>query len=233
VCCAERRRHQTNRPDRQHSAPISKIALALALVAETRNIVDSAMAVCRAHAERPLTCVDNHFRADAHMDPLMTASIYTDYVHDLKATLDDLYERPDRYQTFDLHIELAMGDALLVYQTRRQKGQTDTIAYARTPKGNTQVSPATAYQRVSAFLTMQNHIALTGEPMIGLNAEYPHAVISFEHRAKGASFKSSMKMIFVGVNDADDASRYRAITKEPAAIVTTRPHHSVRLWEWK
>ena len=163
----------------------------------------------------------------------MTASLYADYVQDLKATLDDLFERSDRYQTFDLHVELAMGEALLVYQTKRQKGQTDTIAYARTPKGNAQISPATAYERVSAFLTMQDHIALTGDPMISLNAEYPHAVISFEHRAKGAPFKSSMKMIFVGVNGAEDATRYLAMTKEPAAVVTTRPHHSTRLWEWK
>ncbi|MBW9052453.1 hypothetical protein [Rhizobium mesosinicum] len=163
----------------------------------------------------------------------MIASLYADYVQDLKARLDDLFERPARYQTFDLHVELAMGAALLVHETKRQKGQTDRIAYARTPKGNVQVSPELAQQRISSFLTMQGHIALTGEPMIGLNQEYPHAVISFEHRARGAPLKSSMKMIFVGVNDPDDARRYVQMTGEPAAIVTVRPHHSKRLWEWK
>ncbi|EJJ26205.1 hypothetical protein [Rhizobium sp. CF142] len=163
----------------------------------------------------------------------MIASLYADYVQDLKARLNDLFERPDRYQTFDLHVELAMGAALLAYETKRQKGQTDTIAYARTAKGNVQVSPELAQQRISSFLTMQGHIALTGEPMISLNEEYPHAVISFEHRARGAPLKSSMKMIFVGVNDAEDAGRYFEMTGEPAAIVTTRPHRSKRLWEWK
>jgi hypothetical protein len=163
----------------------------------------------------------------------MTASLYADYIRDLKITLDDLYERPERYQTFDLHIELAMGSALLVYETKRRKGQTDTIAYARTQKGNAQIAPATAYQRVSSFLTMQDHIALTGDPMVALNEEYPHAVINFEHRVKGAPFKSAMKMIFVGVNDAEDAGRYLAMAGEPAAVITSRPHHSAKLWEWK
>ncbi len=163
----------------------------------------------------------------------MTASPYADYISDLKAILDDLYERPDRYQTFELHIELAMGASLLVYETKRRKGQTDTIAYARTPDGNAQIAPATAYQRVASFMAMRNHIALSGEPMIALNEEYPHAVINFEYRAKGAPFKTSMKMIFVGVNDADDAARYLAMAGGPGAIVTARPHSSSRLWEWK
>lgn len=163
----------------------------------------------------------------------MTASLYADYIQDLKATLDDLFERPDRYQTFDLHIELAMGTALLVYETKRQKGRTDAIAYARTPKGNVQVSPALAHQRISSFLAMQDHIALTGDPIISLNKEYPHAVIRFEHRIKGAPLKSSMKMIFAGLNDAEDASRYVEMADTTAAIVTTRPHHSKNLWEWK
>jgi hypothetical protein len=163
----------------------------------------------------------------------MIASLYADYVRDLKATLDDLYERADRYQIFDLHIELAMGSALLVYETKRRKGQTETIAYARTAKGNTQISPAIAYQRVSSFLTMQDHIALTGDPMIDLIEEYPHAVINFEHRAKGVPFKSSTKMIFVGVNGADDANRYLTMTGKPAAVISRRPHHAARLWEWK
>lgn len=163
----------------------------------------------------------------------MTASLYADYVQDLKATLDDLFEQPDRYQTFELHVELAMGEALLVYETKRRKGQTDTIAYARTQKGNAQISPAVAYQRVASFLAMHDHIALTGDPMISLNKEYPHAVISFEHRAKGAPFKRSMKMIFIGVNDAEDAARYLAATGERTAVVVVRPHHSDRLWEWK
>lgn len=163
----------------------------------------------------------------------MIASLYADYVQNLKAALNDLFERPDRYQTFDLHIELAMGAALLVYETKRQKGRTDTIAYARTPKGNVQVSPELAQQSLSSFLTMREHIALTGEPMISLNENYPHAVISFEHRARGAPLTNSMKMIFVGVNDAEDAGQYVEITGEPTAIVTTRPHHSKTLWEWK
>lgn len=163
----------------------------------------------------------------------MTASLYADYIQDLKATLDDLHERPDRYQSFNLHVELAMGAQLLVYETTRRKGQTDTIAYARTPKGNSQVSPAIAYQRVAAFLAMQDHIALTGNPMISLNDEYPHAVVSFEHRAKGAAFKSSMKMLFVGVNDAEDASRYLGLIGQPAAVVSARPHRSDKLWERK
>ncbi|MBB3313299.1 hypothetical protein FHT78_005091 [Rhizobium sp. BK196] len=163
----------------------------------------------------------------------MIASLYADYVQDLKAKLDDLFERPDRYQTFDLHVELAMGAAHLIYETKRQKGQTDRIAYSRTPQRNVQVSPELAQQRISSFLAMQGHIALTGEPMISLNEEYPHAVISFEHRARGAPLKSSMKMIFVGVNDPEDARRYVEIAAEPAAVVTTRPHHSKRLWEWR
>ena len=109
----------------------------------------------------------------------------------------------------------------------------DTIAYARTPRGNSQVSPAIAYQRLSAFLSMQNHIALTGNPMVSLNEEYPHAVVSFEHRAKGAASKSSMKMLFVGVNGADDAGRYLDLVRQPTAVVSARPYRSNKLWEWK
>jgi hypothetical protein len=163
----------------------------------------------------------------------MTASRYTDYIQDLKAALDDLHGNSDRYQTFDLHAELAMGANLLVYETRKRKGQIDTMAYARTPAGNKPIAPDMARDRVLSFLAMQEHIALTGDPMISLNEEYPHAVISFEHRVKGAALKKSMKMIFAGVNDAEDAARYVTAAGNPAAIVSARPHSSKKLWEWK
>lgn len=163
----------------------------------------------------------------------MTASSYADYIRDLKDVLDDLVSQPDRYQTFSIHVELVMGENLLVYETARRKGQTDTIAYFRTAGDNKQVAPEAAYERVQAFLAMQDHIALSGNPMISLDREYPHAVINIEHRARGSESRKSMKMIFVGVNDADDAAAYVAAAGTPSALVSSRPHQSLRLWEWK
>jgi len=163
----------------------------------------------------------------------MTPSRYSDFAEDMKARLADLHERGDRYQTFDLHVELAMGSNLLVYETRKQKGQIDTMAYARTPDGDRPVSPAAAYERVLSFLAMQHHIALSGEPMLKLHEDYPHAVINVELRAKGAPSKSSTRMILVGVDDAEDAGRYVAASGEPRGVVSSRPYASKRLWEWK
>jgi len=163
----------------------------------------------------------------------MTASSYADYVKELRAVLADLVSQPDRYQTFSLHVELVMESNLLVYETGKRKGQTDTIAYFRAPSGDRPVAPDGAYERVQAFLAMQDHIALSGDPMINLNEDYPHAVINIEHRARGAAFRKSMKMIFVGVNDADDAAAYTAAAGVPSALVSVRPHRSAWLWEWK
>jgi hypothetical protein len=163
----------------------------------------------------------------------MTASSYADYVKELREVLADLVSQPDRYQTFSLHVELVMGSNLLVYETGKRKGQTDSIAYFRAPSGDSPVAPEAAYERVQAFLAMQDHIALSGNPMINLNEEYPHAVINIEHRARGAEFRKSMQMILVGVNDADDAAAYAAAAGVPSALVSIRPHRSARLWEWK
>lgn len=163
----------------------------------------------------------------------MTAASYSDYALELKGTLDDLMERPERYQTFALHAELAMKGNLLVLEATRRKAQTDMIAYARVKEATTQVSPQSAFHRLSSFLTMQHHIALSGEPMLDLPDEYPHAVITLELRARGAALRSSMKMIFVGVDDYDDAARYADLLGDIRAVVTSRPHRSSKLWEWK
>ena len=81
----------------------------------------------------------------------MTASSYADYVKELRAVLADLVSQPDRYQTFSLHVELVMESNLLVYETGKRKGQTDTIAYFRAPSGDRPVAPdgATSASRLS------------------------------------------------------------------------------------
>jgi hypothetical protein len=163
----------------------------------------------------------------------MTPSLFADYVAELKALLEKLHEHAEQFQVIDLHVELAMRSSLLVLELKKRKGLVDEIAYARTAERNAQVAPALAYDRVKAFLAMPDHIALTGSPLVALHPEYPHAVVRAEYRARGAAHKTSTKMILIGINNLDDATRYLELIGDPAAVVSSRPLVSSHLWEWK
>ena len=67
----------------------------------------------------------------------MMAALYADYVADLRTLFGELDRRPDLFQTFDVRLELAAAGGLVVYETKRRKGQTDSLYYGRTATGAT------------------------------------------------------------------------------------------------
>ena len=161
----------------------------------------------------------------------MTVSFYADYAHDLNATFQELHENPTRFQSYGLHLELKVSDTLVVYETKRRKGVTDSIYYARRPAGDHQISADTAYKNMSAFLHLGQHVALTGDPVVELSGEYPFLAIDFAFRRLGGSQARSTKMILVGLNDDADAERYAA-TLPASTLISSRPYRSSHVWEW-
>ncbi len=65
----------------------------------------------------------------------MTSAFYADYIADLQTLLEQVDGASDHLQTFDVHIELAAAGSLIVYESKRRKGLTDSLFYGR-PKGS-------------------------------------------------------------------------------------------------
>lgn len=165
----------------------------------------------------------------------MTVSLYADYIADLRALFSDLDRSPDLFQTLDVHLELAAAGSLIVYETKRRKGQTDSLYYGRPAEAgsNRQISQATAFAAIDRFLALGQFIALTGEAGRTLDTQYPHCAVNFSYRKKGQPVARSMLMVFVGFDDDADASRYIAATDDPAAFVSERPYMAAKAYEWK
>lgn len=166
----------------------------------------------------------------------MPAALYSDYMDDLRALIEQIDGRPDDFRTLDVHIELAHKGMLFVYETKKGKGQTDSIYYARMASSgaNKQISQKTAFDAVSAFMKLGQFVALTGEKTSGDGAiagreEHPSCAVAISYRKTGMPSKRSMKMIFLGFPD-DEAALAQG---EAGDIVTARPHGSERVWEWK
>jgi len=62
---------------------------------------------------------------------------------------------------------------------------------------------------------------------------YPVCAVAFSYRKKGQPQAQSMKMLFVGLNNDEDAELYTRALNQPALFVGRRPFVTQQLWEWK
>lgn len=165
----------------------------------------------------------------------MTVSLYADYIADLRILFTELDRSPDLFQSVDMCLELAAGGSLVVYETKRRKGQTDSLYYGRPTAGdnNRQISQATAFAAIDRFFSLGHFVALTGEATQTLDTQYPHCAVNFSYRKKGHPAARAMLMVFVGFNDEADALQYIATIDNPSAFVSERPYRAGKAYEWK
>ncbi|GLR21669.1 hypothetical protein GCM10007920_14550 [Ciceribacter naphthalenivorans] len=164
---------------------------------------------------------------------------------DLRVLLGELDKEPDRFQTFDVHIELAAAGKLIVYETRKRKGQTDSLYYGRSGPGDDsrQIAQGVAFAAIDHFMTLGQFVALDGNlgnlkgertgEILSIGAQYPSCAVSFAYRKKGQPMAKAMFMVFVGFNDDEDAEHYVAALPDPSVLVSNRPLRSDKVYEWK
>jgi hypothetical protein len=166
----------------------------------------------------------------------MRVGLYADYVTDLRALFAELDRHPDIFQSFDARLELAAAGGLVVYETKRRKGQTDSLYYGRSAAtgANQQISQAASFAAIDRFFALGQFIALTGTgtQTRPLDGQYPHCAVNFSYRKKGQPKARSMLMVFIGLNDEADALAYVAASEDASIFVAERPHRGERAYEW-
>ncbi|MDR6757136.1 hypothetical protein J2Y48_002432 [Mycoplana sp. BE70] len=166
-------------------------------------------------------------------------ALYADYIANLRALFSELDRRPEDFQTFNVRLELAAAGGLIVYETTRRKGQTDSLYYGRSAAGaNQQISQGSAFSAIDRFFALGQFLALTVETngrkgSSVIDARYPHCAVNFSYRKKGQPVTRSMLMVFIGFNDEADALQFAAATINSSALVAERPHYMERSYEWK
>ncbi|KRB51297.1 hypothetical protein ASE04_10970 [Rhizobium sp. Root708] len=175
----------------------------------------------------------------------MAAARYREYVMDLKSRIEALHAEPERFQTYELSMELLAKQNLISYSLKKQRGVTDSLFYRRdTSTGQgVQMQQETAYKLFSGFLGLGEFFAATGRTD-GLNEEafaerltrkwqYPSCAVHLSYRKKGSEWSASMKMLFIGLNGEADSTAYEDSMEDPTLLVQQRPYSSAVLWEWK
>lgn len=166
----------------------------------------------------------------------MRVGLYADYVTDLRALFSELDRHPDLFQSFDARLELAAAGGLVVYETKRRKGQTDSLYYGRSAATGTnqQISQAASFAAIDRFFALGQFIALTGTgtQTRPLDGQYPHCAVNFSYRKKGQPKARSMLMVLIGLNDEADALAYVAASEGTSVFVAERPHRGERAYEW-
>lgn len=175
----------------------------------------------------------------------MSVEFYADYVRPLRALFAELDQHPERFQTYDVHIELAASGKLVVYETKRRKGQTDSLYYGRSGPGDSprQIAQQTAFAAIDHFMALSQFLAFNGKleklkgedaaETLTIGAQYPSCAVSFAYRKKGQPKAKAMFMIFVGFNDDQDAEQYVAKIADPTILVDSRPLRGDKVYEWK
>lgn len=164
----------------------------------------------------------------------MNVALYADYVAELKSLFAELDRYPERFQTYTARFELAAAGNLVVYETRRRKGQTDSLYYGRSGAtgANQQISQATAFAAIDRFFALGEFVALTGEAGTPVDTQYPHCAVNFSYRKKGQPVTRAMLMVFVALNDEADALQYVLQADDPSAFVIERPWRAEKSYEW-
>lgn len=172
----------------------------------------------------------------------MNVALYGDYIADLRKLFVELDRQPEDFQTLDVRMELAAAGSVVVYETRRRKGQKDSLYYGRsaTSGRNQQISQSTAFSAIDRFLVLGQFVALRadvaaeskGQPR-RVDAQYPHCAVNFSYRKKGQPVARSMLMVFVGFNDDADAFQFISAVEDPTVFVSQRPHRAAKTYEWR
>lgn len=167
----------------------------------------------------------------------MPPALYADYVTELRTILTELDQRPEIFQTFDAHLELTAGGSVVVYETKRAKGLTDSLYYGRSARtGETiRMAQETAFAAIDRFLGLGQFLGLSGSLPLGqaVDAAFPMCAVRFAYRKKGQPKARSMLMVLIGFNDDADALAYAAGLDDPSMLVTSRPFQGDRAHEWK
>ncbi|NYJ14044.1 hypothetical protein GGI64_005135 [Rhizobium leguminosarum] len=86
----------------------------------------------------------------------MNVALYADYIADLRTLFAELDRHPERFQTFNVRLELVAAGGLIVYETKRRKGLTDSIYYGHSAEtsSNHQISQSTAFSAIDRFFAL-------------------------------------------------------------------------------
>lgn len=167
----------------------------------------------------------------------MPPAFYTDLTAALRPLLAELRDKPELFQTWDLHLELVAAGGLVVVKSKRAKGLVDSLFWGRAPGSNEnkQLPEATAFAAIDRFLGLKTHLALADALPQGavLDEAFPHCAVKLSCRKKGAPKTKSLSMIFIGFNDEADASAYAAQDGARLPLVTDRPLTGAKLHEWQ
>ncbi len=167
----------------------------------------------------------------------MPPALYADLIADLRPLIAELGEHPERFQTWDAHLELVAAGGLVVLKSKREKGVVDSLFWGRAPKAeeNRQLPEATAFAAIDRFLRLGAHLALADALPEGavLDEAYPHCAVRFSYRKKGAPKARSLSMIFIAFNDEADALAYAGRTAGTLPMVVARPLMGEKLHEWR
>ncbi|RCW21138.1 hypothetical protein DFR48_111102 [Ciceribacter lividus] len=167
----------------------------------------------------------------------MPPALYADLTADLRPLVAELGEHPERFQTWDAHMELVAAGGLVVLKTKRAKGVVDSLFWGRAPGSteNKQLPEATAFAAIDRFLGLGAHLALADALPEGtvLDEAFPHCAVRFSYRKKGAPKARSLSMIFIGLNDEAEALAYAERAASTLPLVTSRPLVGAKLHEWR
>ena len=175
----------------------------------------------------------------------MEIAYYKDYVVHLKRQIDDLRENLDEFQVYNLQMEILVRRVQISYARSRHKGQNDSLFYMNdTASGKrSQVNEDVAFGMFEHFFALGQFLAVAGEAtdlgegeftsLLTVDWTYPVCAVGFSYRKKGQSTAQSMKMLFIGLNNDDDAANYTRSLGQPGFIVSRRPFATRQLWDWK
>jgi hypothetical protein len=175
----------------------------------------------------------------------MEIAFYKDYVVDLKKQIDDLRENRDDFQVYDLQMEILVRKAQISYALSRHKGVSDSLFCVNdTASGKrSQMKEDVAFGMFTRFFTLGQFVAVAGKAsdlgesefteLLTVDWIYPVCAVGFSLRKKGHPTLKSMRMLFVGLNNDEDAASYISALDDPGLIVAHRPYVSPALWEWK
>ncbi|MDP9811424.1 hypothetical protein J2W42_004288 [Rhizobium tibeticum] len=175
----------------------------------------------------------------------MAAALYRDYIVDLKARIDDLHANAERYQTYELTMELLGQKNLVSYSAKKAKGLTEGLSYRRdfATGQDVQMQQQGAYALFSGFFNLGQFLAFTGQEreqdakqfaeLLTDNWQYPTCAVHFVYRQKGQPKTMSTRMHFVGLNGEAEAAAYEQKAHRAGSMVQHRPFSSNLFWEWK
>jgi hypothetical protein len=175
----------------------------------------------------------------------MEIAFYKDYVASLKQQIDELRGNRDAFQVYDLQMEILVRKAQISYALSRHKGVIDSLFYMNdTVSGKrSQMEDDVAFGMFAHFFALGQFLAVAGKAtdlgesesteLLTADWKYPVCAVGFAFRKKGHPTLRSMKMLFVGLNDDEDAARYVSALNDPEFIVARRPFMTPTLWEWK